>query len=96
MNYIIAKNTRRARWPLYWDSNPQEGLDDNANLAVSLDKSYSAADTYTGQVLNIKSSYVTREEAEKDCERMKVSCKTTNVRLAENPSGWYAVCPVAY
>ena len=86
MNYIIAKHTHPSVWPLYWDSNPQEGLDDNANLAVSLDKSYSAADTYTGQQLNIKSSYETREEAERDCERM----------LAENPSGNYAVCPVAY
>jgi len=76
MNFIIAKNTHPARWPLYWTSNPQEGVD----------KSYSAADTYTGQVLNIKSSYVTREEAARDCERMQEM----------NPSGWYAVCPVAY
>jgi len=86
LSFIIAKHTHPSVQHLYWDSNPQEGLD----------KSYSAADTYTGQVLNIKSSYVTREEAERDCERMRVSCKTTNVRLAENPSGWYAVCPVAY
>ena len=76
MNFIIAKHANPSVWNLYWDSNPQEGLD----------KSYSAADTYTGQQLNIRSSYVTREEAERDCERM----------LAENPSGWYAVCPVAY
>lgn len=76
MNFIIAKHAQSSVQHLYWESNPQEGLD----------KSYSAADTYTGQVLNIKSSYVTRAEAEKDCERMQ----------QENPSGNYAVCPVAY
>ena len=73
MNYIIVKNASQEARHLYFDSNPQAGVD----------ISWSAADTFTGQQCNIRSSYATKASAE-DLRKM----------LAENPSGYYAVCPV--
>ena len=39
---------------------------------------------HTGQQCNIRSSYATKASAKEDLKKM----------LAENPSGYYAVCPV--
>lgn len=57
--------------------------DDNPQNGVSL--CCSAVDTYTGIQCNIQSSYVALDKALVDCDRMN----------AANPSGYYAVCPVA-
>ena len=74
MNYIIVKNASQEVWHLYFDSNPQAGVD----------ISWSAADTFTGQQCNIRSSYATKSSAEEGLKKM----------LEANPSGCYAVCPV--
>ena len=57
--------------------------DESPQNGVSL--SYSAVDTYTGIQCNIQSNYVELDKAQQDCDRMN----------ATNPSGYYAVCPVA-
>lgn len=57
--------------------------DENPQNGVSL--AYSAVDTYTGIQCNIQSRYVALDKAQQDCDRMN----------AANPSGYYAVCPVA-
>ena len=54
-----------------------------SNPQAGVHQSYSAHDTFTGQQCNIRSSYATKASAE-DLKKM----------LAENPSGYYAVCPV--
>lgn len=75
MNYVIVKHAAPEVQAFYWDENPQSGV----RLCCS------AVDTYTGIQCNIQSSYVTREKAQQDCDRMN----------AANPPGYYAVCPVA-
>lgn len=71
---MIVKHAAPETWNLYFEGDPQEGVH----------ASYSAHDTYTGQVVGIRSCYTTKEFAQEDLKKM----------LAENPSGCYAVCPI--
>lgn len=57
----------------------------DSNPQTGVHQSYSAHATFTGQQCNIRSSCATKASAEEDLKKM----------LAENPSGYYAVCPVA-
>jgi len=57
----------------------------DSNPQAGVHQSYSANATFTGQQCNIRSSYATKASAEEDLKKM----------LDMNPSGCYAVCPVA-
>jgi hypothetical protein len=61
MNYIIVKNAHPFVQAMFWDEDPQNGID----------ISWSAVDTYTGQQVGIQKSYATKGGAEIDCQKMQ-------------------------
>lgn len=73
--YIIVKHAGD-HWRFYFSEDPKLG---------GLDVSWSAHDTYTGHITDMKPYYTDKDQADHQCQLANVA----------NPVGSYGVCRVA-